>query len=169
MLSFFEQLIFATTKRYFTKFTIRCDLLSFFEQLIFATTEAKTTLPPMVLWFAFILWTTDICNNLAFNYNIKKAVVICFHSLNNWYLQQRSDSALPGGLGCDLLSFFEQLIFATTLNVFYTFVLWLWFAFILWTTDICNNRRIVQKANILVVICFHSLNNWYLQQLFIRL
>jgi len=167
-----------------------CDLLSFFEQLIFATTFDWVCSFAAELWFAFILWTTDICNNNSYYIISNSFVVICFHSLNNWYLQQLTHPSLQAARCCDLLSFFEQLIFATTLTggntiktkLWFAFILWttdicnntpngkelrhkLWFAFILWTTDICNNRILSGRATGRVVICFHSLNNWYLQQL----
>ena len=116
-----------------------CDLLSFFELLIFTTTNCLTRWSSTWLWFAFILWTTDIYNNInpktskchelwfAFIlwttdiYNNKgfrmigvPLVVICFHSLNYWYLQQPESSKSKTDQGCDLLSFFELLIFTTT-------------------------------------------------------
>ena len=139
LLSFFEQLIFATTRYSRTCRSYSCDLLSFFEQLIFATTDFTWCWCSTGLWFAFILWTTDICNNSSNRISSSNRVVICFHSLNNWYLQQHHCNCSRHTGRCDLLSFFEQLIFATTLyDSIWSWNL-LWFAFILWTTDICNN------------------------------
>ena len=170
-----------------------CDLLSFFELLIFTTTPKIIWTCHWWLWFAFILWTTDIYNNQAgyyfnpetvvicfhsLNYwylqqpntaeNSIAEVVICFHSLNYWYLQQQFDKKSIGFLVvicfhslnywylqqqisvitlvsccCDLLSFFELLIFTTTVCFRWCNSYRLWFAFILWTTDIYNNFWIV--------------------------
>ena len=220
---------------------ICCDLLSFFELLIFTTTTKNTTTSREWLWFAFILWTTDIYNNEEKDYREEVIVVICFHSLNYWYLQQHMEVLTSNKPGCDLLSFFELLIFTTTSRwiglhrgkLWFAFILWttdylqqligfysfyerscdllsffelliftttaifkekkrtscdllsffelliftttdkannleltaLWFAFILWTTDIYNNSGFLYNIHPAVVICFHSLNYWYLQQL----
>ena len=122
----------------------RCDLLSFFELLIFTTTPYQVRRCLKKLWFAFILWTTDIYNNYLSCPKLSKKVVICFHSLNYWYLQQLQ--ACP--------------------RIFYPL---LWFAFILWTTDIYNNVWWCYHSSVFVVICFHSLNYWYLQQLIMGL
>ena len=119
-----------------------------------------------MLWFAFILWTTDIYNNQGRVMYALDHVVICFHSLNYWYLQQLFPSLYGISASCDLLSFFELLIFTTTRLYTIYCVMPLWFAFILWTTDIYNNQRWAKKLLIKVVICFHSLNYWYLQQLY---
>ncbi len=147
-----------------TRTSNSCDLLSFFELLIFTTTDALEALYTQGLWFAFILWTTDIYNNKGL-YSLKRNyVVICFHSLNYWYLQQLVKRYGITVYGCDLLSFFELLIFTTT-SVYVSICQYvLWFAFILWTTDIYNNLAKNVAPLKTVVICFHSLNYWYLQQ-----
>ena len=116
------------------------------------------------MWFAFILWTTDIYNNKKLMISKLKLVVICFHSLNYWYLQQLDDLRAEMLVSCDLLSFFELLIFTTTNGVIKYAKSMLWFAFILWTTDIYNNSEQASSCYYFVVICFHSLNYWYLQQ-----
>ncbi len=144
--------------------TTSCDLLSFFELLIFTTTVNALIPTGLLLWFAFILWTTDIYNNLGTSNTLYPSVVICFHSLNYWYLQQQTKSHNPVTAGCDLLSFFELLIFTTTRLQKYLAYPLLWFAFILWTTDIYNNIWSKVCLSHAVVICFHSLNYWYLQQ-----
>ena len=141
-----------------------CDLLSFFELLIFTTTVSYSALQVLLLWFAFILWTTDIYNNLIISKHLLPWVVICFHSLNYWYLQQRADGNAKLRNSCDLLSFFELLIFTTTFWYRSKADDGLWFAFILWTTDIYNNLKPFGNSPASVVICFHSLNYWYLQQ-----
>ncbi len=141
-----------------------CDLLSFFELLIFTTTPRVVGIMQYRLWFAFILWTTDIYNNFRSVCRYRLFVVICFHSLNYWYLQQQKNASWPPHRCCDLLSFFELLIFTTTRWVFHSICSPLWFAFILWTTDIYNNLKGSLWNAIVVVICFHSLNYWYLQQ-----
>ncbi len=143
---------------------VSCDLLSFFELLIFTTTLKKRFFLLSKLWFAFILWTTDIYNNFRKLSEYLNTVVICFHSLNYWYLQQLLVNVHYLFVRCDLLSFFELLIFTTTLLYNCFFVRVLWFAFILWTTDIYNNRKSLAHHLQGVVICFHSLNYWYLQQ-----
>ena len=117
-----------------------CDLLSFFELLIFTTTPTNCRTDTTVLWFAFILWTTDIYNNVIYHWRDERIVVICFHSLNYWYLQQLEAIATIKESSCDLLSFFELLIFTTTSTWVATAGTGLWFAFILWTTDIYNNE-----------------------------
>ena len=116
-----------------------CDLLSFFELLIFTTTRARYHTYQPKLWFAFILWTTDIYNNKKASAATPTTVVICFHSLNYWYLQQQERNYPLSFKCCDLLSFFELLIFTTTMNSAQPAFAELWFAFILWTTDIYNN------------------------------
>ncbi len=144
-----------------------CDLLSFFELLIFTTTIVIFSVYLPLLWFAFILWTTDIYNNCRVSLSSLVYVVICFHSLNYWYLQQLFNRLKTSPTRCDLLSFFELLIFTTTSIFVNMSVYVLWFAFILWTTDIYNNYLQLHKLKQGVVICFHSLNYWYLQQLYI--
>ena len=99
---------------------VSCDLLSFFELLIFTTTFKQNTGMVVGLWFAFILWTTDIYNNLSYICFERCSVVICFHSLNYWYLQQHFRACFNLSLSCDLLSFFELLIFTTTIYRKYT-------------------------------------------------
>ncbi len=166
-----------------------CDLLSFFELLIFTTTRDVFIMRFWLLWFAFILWTTDIYNNAYLTFqtipllwfafilwttdiynNLRKQeiktmlVVICFHSLNYWYLQQLASLKCLRQKCCDLLSFFELLIFTTTNIKLFIVLYLLWFAFILWTTDIYNNSLRLLPYCGYVVICFHSLNYWYLQQ-----
>ena len=157
---YLEQLIYLVTKS-----QPGCDLLSFFEQLIFGTTYCVSFRRQPVWWFAFILWTTDIWNNSYLKHKLVPAVVICFHSLNNWYLEQLNVICTDSRDSCDLLSFFEQLIFGTTAGRGVMSNKQLWFAFILWTTDIWNNLEGESRQNYTVVICFHSLNNWYLEQL----
>ena len=147
---------------------ICCDLLSFFEILIFTTTAMYLQKLVLQLWFAFILWNTDIYNNATGIYKSSLTVVICFHSLKYWYLQQQRmlRAIMPGS--CDLLSFFEILIFTTTIPAIIALIPQLWFAFILWNTDIYNNWKQIIFRHASVVICFHSLKYWYLQQLFFR-
>ena len=154
---------------HFQQLVYRCDLLSFFELLIFTTTIISYLYEVVLLWFAFILWTTDIYNNSTLCFRLLHQVVICFHSLNYWYLQQLFLYRWWRRIGCDLLSFFELLIFTTTSEVKRKAGQKLWFAFILWTTDIYNNTGIKNLLKKQVVICFHSLNYWYLQQLGIAL
>ena len=166
LLSFFELLIFTTTENPFGFPDCRCDLLSFFELLIFTTTKRLQGMGGFSLWFAFILWTTDIYNNIRTLRARFGRVVICFHSLNYWYLQQPSIELMQWFLCCDLLSFFELLIFTTTTFQKNQYYFPLWFAFILWTTDIYNNKYENFSIKNKVVICFHSLNYWYLQQPF---
>ena len=139
LLSFFELLIFTTTR--YKEMTVQecCDLLSFFELLIFTTTWLSQKQTDNALWFAFILWTTDIYHN---NFQLKQdrlPVVICFHSLNYWYLPQHILFQRVQTGSCDLLSFFELLIFTTTKVQNGLQEIMLWFAFILWTTDIYHN------------------------------
>jgi len=114
------------------------------------------------LWFAFILWPTDICytyNDIA---NELSIVVICFHSLTYWYLLHWLWQELAYLMRCDLLSFFDLLIFATLLAVGSVPKNVLWFAFILWPTDICYTHFLFIEHIGSVVICFHSLTYWYL-------
>ena len=116
-----------------------CDLLSFFDLLIFVTTVIVAAIRPCMLWFAFILWSTDICYNLAHHHTIPGRVVICFHSLIYWYLLQLWCGGRWTLVSCDLLSFFDLLIFVTTIRFTTLWFGLLWFAFILWSTDICYN------------------------------
>ena len=116
-----------------------CDLLSFFDLLIFTTTWVYTELLPVWLWFAFILWFTDIYHNKIRSSITPDIVVICFHSLIYWYLPQPVQHFLNTP---------SQL----------------WFAFILWFTDIYHNYSSKTCEVPLVVICFHSLIYWYLPQ-----
>ncbi len=120
---------------------IRCDLLSFFELLIFTPTRRWTGAKARRLWFAFILWTTDIYTNVLFTGRSLSAVVICFHSLNYWYLHQQHRNNTRVMESCDLLSFFELLIFTPTIPRHQAAGELLWFAFILWTTDIYTNAE----------------------------
>ena len=120
-------------------YQLSCDLLSFFELLIFTTTFNVLASSFIMLWFAFILWTTDIYNNVVAKLLLYFIVVICFHSLNYWYLQQQNGFLRVNKSSCDLLSFFELLIFTTTNMDRSEDPIMLWFAFILWTTDIYNN------------------------------
>ncbi len=164
LLSFFELLIFTPTNNQNFLLTVGCDLLSFFELLIFTPTRDTILLAVHQLWFAFILWTTDIYTNCLAKNKAIASVVICFHSLNYWYLHQQSGLIYSAETSCDLLSFFELLIFTPTQFNHRAFVAVLWFAFILWTTDIYTNVVSTNLITIFVVICFHSLNYWYLHQ-----
>ncbi len=142
-----------------------CDLLSFFELLIFTPAWSQRIYMGKPLWFAFILWTTDIYTSTLPWISWPHIVVICFHSLNYWYLHQRFFIVYTSPFCCDLLSFFELLIFTPAEGRFWTFPGWLWFAFILWTTDIYTSNILLPLRLSPVVICFHSLNYWYLHQL----
>ena len=123
----------------FQTLLFRCDLLSFFDLLIFVTTSQQRSLACHRLWFAFILWSTDICYNIQHDIFQRVFVVICFHSLIYWYLLQHWFILLCQVFRCDLLSFFDLLIFVTTYTVGGIGGSLLWFAFILWSTDICYN------------------------------
>ena len=90
------------------------------------------------MWFAFILWTTDIYNNLPVLKESGWLVVICFHSLNYWYLQQPFILLPPPK---------AVVICFHSLNYWYL-----------------QQQRENIIDNVEVVICFHSLNYWYLQQ-----
>ena len=114
LLSFFELLIFTTTQKTGLLRFGCCDLLSFFELLIFTTTLFLSGKNEPVLWFAFILWITDIYHNKSEKDILPCSVVICFHSLNYWYLPQQQQQQGIWQASCDLLSFFELLIFTTT-------------------------------------------------------
>ncbi len=141
-----------------------CDLLSFFAKLIFTTTASRNKRRLGRLWFAFVLCKTDIYNNWATKRNKRQLVVICFRSLQNWYLQQLTQSLSGGWFSCDLLSFFAKLIFTTTTYLNNSTACRLWFAFVLCKTDIYNNILRFWINRNRVVICFRSLQNWYLQQ-----
>ena len=148
---------------------LRCDLLSFFEILIFVTVTDVCASLNLLLWFAFILWNIDICYSSDAKFLIRWFVVICFHSLKYWYLLQLNEMILGKSQGCDLLSFFEILIFVTVqkkfisaiascdLLSFFEILIFvtvrkrlvyvyqeLWFAFILWNIDICYSLWAVQ-------------------------
>ena len=113
-------------------------MLSFFELLIFTTTGFSSNIERLRLWFAFILWTTDIYNNRLCILLYRGKVVICFHSLNYWYLQQQ------------IIWYAKQpdvVICFHSLNYWYLQQL----------------HPEVHRVSC-VVICFHSLNYWYLQQ-----
>ncbi len=116
------------------------------------------------MWFAFVLCKTDIYNNLNCLNLYHLFVVICFRSLQNWYLQQLILIFVSVWWCCDLLSFFAKLIFTTTQKQHSKNVCQLWFAFVLCKTDIYNNKRTFTINASGVVICFRSLQNWYLQQ-----
>ena len=164
-------------------------MLSFFDILIFTTTGLDEILRHKELWFAFVLWYSDIYNNFYKFVWCHVMVVICFRSLIFWYLQQLTNLERTHRKRCDLLSFFDILIFTTTfcfsgsryfscdllsffdILIFTTTTLLfaplrptLWFAFVLWYSDIYNN--FIDSDNIVepVVICFRSLIFWYLQQ-----
>ena len=121
-----------------------------------------------MLWFAFILWFTDIDHNTTFKIYKMHRVVICFHSLIYWYWPQPLMEKQRRCLGCDLLSFFDLLILTTTFRLFQWITKELWFAFILWFTDIDHNYGHPHAECELVVICFHSLIYWYWPQLDFR-
>ena len=148
----------------FCKIKVCCDLLSFFAKLIFTTTKTKGISFVTLLWFAFVLCKTDIYNNNPNKISHSLSVVICFRSLQNWYLQQRLKVGDTIKVSCDLLSFFAKLIFTTTKDWLWLQQIQLWFAFVLCKTDIYNNFNAVVNWNQWVVICFRSLQNWYLQQ-----
>ena len=138
----FHSLIYWYWPQQFVKFLIHfnsCDLLSFFDLLILTTTTPLLVPPIVALWFAFILWFTDIDHNNLLFAIIILLVVICFHSLIYWYWPQLHDWENPTIEGCDLLSFFDLLILTTTIIFEVRWFEWLWFAFILWFTDIDHN------------------------------
>ena len=95
---------------------------------------------------------------------MKSQVVICFRSLNLWYLAQLSLFGQCLNKCCDLLSFFEFMIFGTTRRGFGLDIWLLWFAFVLWIYDIWHNYNDWKEIDMNVVICFRSLNLWYLAQ-----
>ncbi len=144
-----------------------CDLLSFFDFLIFTTIFGHWFCFNIQLWFAFVLWFSDIYNNLCRIFAWLFCVVICFRSLIFWYLQQLKYGFVGQGEGCDLLSFFDFLIFTTIYQALKVLPSPLWFAFVLWFSDIYNNKNMGYIWDVEVVICFRSLIFWYLQQLMI--
>ena len=143
-----------------------------------------------LLWIAFVLWKIDICYNFSTFTMSRMDVVNCFCSLKDWYLLQppfgkpslthccelllfferlifatNSLRCQMKSNRCELLLFFERLIFATTVWEIRKINLRLWIAFVLWKIDICYNlgcKRYVSKA---VVNCFCSSKDWYLLQL----
>ena len=117
-----------------------------------------------LLWFAFVLWIYDICHNSKTFFPNTSFVVICFCSLNLWYLPQHTTALTAILTCCDLLLFFEFMIFATTFKDYALRWVMLWFAFVLWIYDICHNCINVRYWKRIVVICFCSLNLWYLPQ-----
>ena len=142
----------------------RCELLLFFERLIFATTATLHTLASNQLWIAFVLWKIDICYNCITIVSYIASVVNCFCSLKDWYLLQQNNRFDFDVMRCELLLFFERLIFATTdlilkklpdsceLLLFFERLIFattsqsdiilafpLWIAFVLWKIDICYN------------------------------
>ena len=114
---------------------------SFFEFMIFATTPLKNEVNLIQLWFAFVLWIYDICHNNLTPAHMPRTVVICFRSLNLWYLPQLISKYYSDTDSCDLLSFFEFMIFATTRCCKVASITKLWFAFVLWIYDICHNSN----------------------------
>ena len=88
LLSFFDFLIFTTIVSDEGYVENCCDLLSFFDFLIFTTIRCKIYVQSLQLWFAFVLWFSDIYNNIAIYKVGSNPVVICFRSLIFWYLQQ---------------------------------------------------------------------------------
>ena len=146
------------------KSILGCELLLFFERLIFATTldangmyrrrlwiafvlwkidicyNSKILIRiEGLLWIAFVLWKIDICYNLLDNCIEVSEVVNCFCSLKDWYLLQPILTSETKGAGCELLLFFERLIFATTFLLLVLQGVQLWIAFVLWKIDICYN------------------------------
>ncbi len=166
------------------------------------------------LWFAFVLWTTFDwyqhrcfylwwlvgCDLLSFfelllidtntgnQWEEFGSVVICFRSLNYFWLIPTYQMANTPINSCDLLSFFELLLIDTnnkdfeagggtvvicfrSLNYFWLIPTFtpsnclavpLWFAFVLWTTfDWYQLLQLVDFAY-KVVICFRSLNYFWL-------
>ena len=115
MLSFFDLLIFTTTCHWSRN---RCCWLWFAFILwfidIYHNANGIITIE-LLLWFAFILWFIDIYHNAWYQNYTLELVVICFHSLIYWYLPQLVASEAHRLPSCDLLSFFDLLIFTTTL------------------------------------------------------
>ena len=66
-----------------------------------------------LLWIAFVLWKIDICYNFSTFTMSRMDVVNCFCSLKDWYLLQPPFGKPSLTHCCELLLFFERLIFAT--------------------------------------------------------
>ena len=147
-----------------SSFPLGCDLLSFFDRTIFTTVLNVPEQMLGKLWFAFILWQNDIYNSIGNCQSPDGFVVICFHSLTERYLQQWREATSDTWICCDLLSFFDRTIFTTVDFELTIGRALLWFAFILWQNDIYNSTRLLAVLSRLVVICFHSLTERYLQQ-----
>ena len=88
----------------------------------------------------------------------------CFCSLKDWYLLQHKLEGIINRKCCELLLFFERLIFATTVPKIGNIGNQLWIAFVLWKIDICYNAIRYIKITCVVVNCFCSLKDWYLLQ-----
>ena len=116
------------------------------------------------MWIAFVLWKIDICYNINAGSICVTYVVNCFCSLKDWYLLQLWWWFYDSSEGCELLLFFERLIFATTANRSWTVSASLWIAFVLWKIDICYNPSFSIAPLMPVVNCFCSLKDWYLLQ-----
>ena len=91
--------------------------------------------------------------------------MICFRTLIFWYLWQQAWSSRHRSQCCDLLSYFDILIFMTTKLEVSAGRIRLWFAFVLWYSDIYDNGSWRSRQTNLVVICFRTLIFWYLWQL----
>ena len=140
-------------------------MLLFFERLIFATTYSNIWNKGRRLWIAFVLWKIDICYNFFIACSPRCAVVNCFCSLKDWYLLQLKKFCKSRLYSCELLLFFERLIFATTTRAKRHSFIELWIAFVLWKIDICYNLFFEFLKDKSVVNCFCSLKDWYLLQL----
>ena len=143
---------------------ICCDLLSYFDILIFMTTRIGRCVKFYVLWFAFVLWYSDIYDNFFLQKYCIHFVVICFRTLIFWYLWQLLGNWKSEKWCCDLLSYFDILIFMTTCCTCCKANKLLWFAFVLWYSDIYDNYKGVIHIVCIVVICFRTLIFWYLWQ-----
>ena len=167
MICFHSLIYWYFTQRPITFLTVTysCDLLSFFDLLIFHTARCRTFRYIYRLWFAFILWFIDISHSWYWCAKERSGVVICFHSLIYWYFTQHGELPCIFFVSCDLLSFFDLLIFHTANTPANHYPPTLWFAFILWFIDISHSFQNVIKKAELVVICFHSLIYWYFTQL----
>ncbi len=191
-----------------------CDLLSFFELLLIDINRSLQNLRHLQLWFAFVLWTTfdwyqqvgswlvgsKCCDLLSFfelllidiNFLIwsycTSYVVICFRSLNYFWLISTVMPENKMHLSCDLLSFFELLLIDINTSILYMqdilvvicfrslnyfwlistpfkntpITRMLWFAFVLWTTFDWYQHRTYRNSYSSVVICFRSLNYFWL-------
>ena len=117
------------------------------------------------MWIAFVLWKIDICYNDKSKTPLIYRVVNCFCSLKDWYLLQPFLWIFEGQERCELLLFFERLIFATTATLHTLASYQLWIAFVLWKIDICYNCITIVSYIASVVNCFCSLKDWYLLQL----